>query len=264
MMDLEKITGEVAELCSDVGGYIREQAELISHSDIEEKGKQNLVTYVDREAEKRLVQGLGNILPGSEFLAEEFDYQRTGNEYTWVVDPLDGTTNFVHGLPIYSVSVALMKDEQIISGVVFQVQARECFYAWQGSGAYLDGYPIHVSHRSELNKSLLVTGFPYRHEGKLDQYLAIFKELVENSRGVRRLGSAAVDLCYVAAGRLEGFYEYGLHPWDVAAGAIILEQAGGKVSDFKGGNHYLFGKQLIATNGSLHQQLLEIIARHFQ
>jgi myo-inositol-1(or 4)-monophosphatase len=262
-MDLKRTTDQVCVLCEGVAAYIREQANIFSEGDIEEKGIQNLVTYVDREAEKQLVEGLGDILPGSDFLAEENEYERTNGAPTWIIDPLDGTTNFVHGLPIFSISVALMKGGQLLCGVVFHVTSRECYYAWKGSGAYMNGRPIKVSGQDQLKHSLLVTGFPYRHEGKLDQYLAIFKDLVEGSRGIRRLGSAAIDLCYVAAGRLEGFYEYGLNPWDVAAGALILQEAGGSITDFNGGNNYLYGGQLIATNGLVHNALIKIITSHF-
>ena len=262
-MDLKNITEKVIDLCSQTASYIIEQSLRLTASDVEEKGKQNLVTYVDRNSEKMLVRGLEDILPGSEFLAEEYDYKRKGDLPTWIIDPLDGTTNFVHGLPIYSISVSLMKDGELLCGVIYEIVGRECFSAWQGSPAYLNGKPMHVSKTSILERSLLVTGFPYEHGGKLEAYIRIFKELIEKSQGVRRLGSAAIDLCYVAAGRMEGFYEYGLNPWDVAAGALILQQAGGKVTDFQGGENYLYGKELLATNGLIHDELSEIIGRHY-
>jgi myo-inositol-1(or 4)-monophosphatase len=262
-MDLEKITLEVCELARGTGLYISEQAALISQSDIEEKGKKNLVTYVDRTAENMLVKGLGTILPGSEFIGEEFDYKREGKKPTWVIDPLDGTTNFIHGVPIFSISLALMLGEDVLSGVVYEISRKECFYAWQGSEAFLNGSKVRVSSIPDISGSLLVTGFPYLHEGKLERYLKIFKELTEKSHGLRRLGSAAVDMCYVAAGRMEGFYEYGLNPWDVAAGSLIVRQAGGKVTDFNGGDRYIHGREMLATNGHIHSELAEIIQRYF-
>lgn len=262
-MDLKDLTNQVCQLSAMTASYIQDQANVLSAGDVEEKGKQNLVTYVDRASESMLVEGLGKLLPGANVLAEESEYPITGSQYTWIIDPLDGTTNFIHGLPIYSISIALMKDTQLQIGVVYDIPRKECFYAWQGSEAYLNGKVIRVSQTTTLSSALLVTGFPYKLEGKLDRYLEIFKELIGKSRGVRRLGSAAIDLCYVAAGRMEGFYEYGLNPWDVAAGALILNQAGGKVTDFHGMDHYLHGKELIATNGWVHGQLQEIIIKHF-
>ena len=264
MMDLETITKEVCVLCQTVAGYIREQAAKFTPSDVEEKGRQNLVTYVDKTSEEKLVKGLSAILPGSEFIAEEFEYPRSGKGLTWVIDPLDGTTNFVHGVPLYSISVALMKDNRVLSGVIYHIPVEESYYAWDGGGAFLNNGPIRVSARQELESSLLVTGFPYRHEGRLDDYLEIFKELILKCRGVRRLGSAAIDLAYVAAGRMEGFYEYGLNSWDVAAGSLIVREAGGKVSDFRGGENFLFGREMIATNGRMHVELQEIIGKYFR
>jgi len=262
-MDLDKIKGDVIALCSKTAGYIREQSLSLKESDIEEKGKQNLVTYVDRSSEKMLVEGLSKILPGSGFIAEENTYERKGEAPTWIIDPLDGTTNFVHGLPVYSISIALMHEGAIKIGVVSDVTRNTTFHARAGAGAFLDDKNIRVSANAHLPSSLLVTGFPYDDMGRLDQYIDIFKELVRKARGVRRLGSAALDLCYVAAGYMDGFYEYGLNPWDVAAGALILEEAGGKVTDFHNGPGYLFGKELIATNGHIHNELREIINRHF-
>lgn len=262
-MDLEHITRQVIDLCIKTGAYISEQALLFATSDIEEKGKKNLVTYVDRTAEKMLTEGLAGLVLDADFLGEEFHYERLGHGPVWVIDPLDGTTNFVHGLPIYSISVGLMAKDRPVCGVVYHVPMNECFYAWQGGGAFLNGKAIRVSSRDGLEDSLLVTGFPYRHEGKLERYLEIFREITERSHGLRRLGSAAIDLCYVAAGRMEGFYEYGLNAWDVAAGAIILLEAGGKATDFNGGGNYIYGQELIATNGLIHNELEEIIFRHF-
>lgn len=262
-MQLDNITLQVCELCGETARYISAQAAVFRSADIEEKGLKNLVSYVDRKAEEMLVAGLEKVLPGSEFIAEEHDYQRRGGGYTWIIDPLDGTTNFIHGLPLYSISVGLMKDETLIAGVVFEVPHQECFYAWEGSQAFLNGTALKVSRAERLEKSLLVTGFPYDLEGKLSGYIGIFSELIERSRGVRRLGSAAIDLCYVAAGRMDGFYEYGLNPWDVAAGAVILRQAGGRISDFDGTDQYIFGKELVATNGLIHDELLAVIEKHF-
>lgn len=262
-MNLEKITLEARDLVIKTAGFIQEQAGRFTESDIEEKGNHNFVTYVDRESESRLVEGLKFILPEAGFIAEEGNYGDDRPELQWVIDPLDGTTNFVHRIPVFSISVALIRDQQVIAGIVHEVNRKESYYSWKGGEVFLNGQKIRVSKASLLKDSLLATGFPYLEEGKLAEYLRIFHDFTESSRGLRRLGSAAADLAYVACGRFEGFYEYGLNPWDVAAGTFLVSQAGGKVSDLRGGNDFLFGKEVIASNGMIHQDMLEIIRRHF-
>ncbi len=262
-MNLELITNKVIALCKTTGSFIRQEAQKIKSGDIEEKGPHNFVTYVDRHSEKLLVDGLSGILPGSGFLAEEGHYGDTNHPFRWIIDPLDGTTNFIHGLPIYSISVALQEDEVTILGVVYEINRDECFYSWAGSPAYLNGKLIHVSSASSLPDSLLVTGFPYVHDADLDKFTDLLNTFIRQTHGIRRLGSAAADLGYVACGRFEGFYEYGLNPWDVAAGALIVRNAGGMVTDFKGEDNYLFGRELMASNSHIHSAMLDIIHRHF-
>ncbi|MBC8436149.1 MAG: inositol monophosphatase, partial [Bacteroidetes bacterium] len=181
-------------------------------------------------------------------------------EFTWIIDPLDGTTNFIHGIPLISISVALKQENKILSGVIYEVGQREMFYTWDGASSYVNGETVRVSDTNKLIDSLFATGFPYYDYSRLDDYLDFFKFLMQHSRGIRRLGSAAADLAYVACGRFEGFYEYGLSPWDVAAGSLLVTNAGGRICDFKGGNKYLFGKEIIATNHSI----FEIFLNHFQ
>jgi myo-inositol-1(or 4)-monophosphatase len=174
---------------------------------------------------------------------------------------LDGTTNFIHGLPPFAISIALLDGSEIVMGVVYEMGLKECFYSWKGGGSYLNGKRISVSKAGKVNDSLIATGFPYYNYTYLDNFMTTVKFFMENSHGLRRLGSAATDIAYVACGRFEAFYEYGLNPWDVAAGIIILEQAGGKVSDFKGGTNYLYGGEIIATNGTIHDEFLRVINR---
>lgn len=262
-MNLERINLEVRELVIRTAGFITQQASRFTAEDIEEKGNHNFVTYVDRESELRLVDGLTAILPEAGFIAEEGNYGHDGRALQWIIDPLDGTTNFVHRIPVFSISVTLMEETRVISGVVYEVNRSECFYSWDGAPVFLNGRSVVVSKASVLKDSLLATGFPYLEEGKLNEYLRIFHDFTESTRGIRRLGSAATDLAYVACGRFEGFYEYGLSPWDVAAGAFLVLQAGGQVSDLHGGDDYLFGKQVLASNSLIHQGMLEIIRRHF-
>ena len=172
---------------------------------------------------------------------------------------MDGTTNFLHGLPIYAISVGLTRGNKIILGVIYHIVRQECFHAIEGGHAYCNGQIITVSHVKTLQQSLLATGFPYYHFEKQEIYLDIIKEFLEKSHGIRRLGSAAIDLAYVACGRLEGFFEYNLNPWDVAAGIFIVQQAGGTVTDFMGGNNVLFSGELCAANSGMHGEMLKII-----
>jgi myo-inositol-1(or 4)-monophosphatase len=222
-------------------------------ADIQSKGLHNYVTYVDQESERRIVERLSQILPGCGFIAEE-NPALMPDEHTWVIDPLDGTTNFIHGVPLYCISIGLMHRDDTIMGMIYEPNLNECFYTWKSAPSFLNGEIIHVSQSGKVSESLLATGFPYYDYGRLDEYLAIFKHLLQNSHGARRLGSAAADLAYTACGRYDGFFEYGLSPWDVNAGGILVKNAGGIVTDFLGGNNYIFGKQIIATNNLIHPE----------
>ena len=239
--------------------FIRKQSHEFDYSVVEHKGFNDLVSYVDKTAEEILVEGLQIVLPGCGFITEENTANSTTQKYKWIIDPLDGTTNFVHGVPCYCVSVALMEDDELVLGIIHEVNQDECFYAWKGSKAFLNGNAISVSKRSTLSESLIVTGFPYTNFSRLNEYMEIFDFCMKNTHGIRRPGSAAVDLAYVAAGRFEAFYEYGLNSWDVAAGAFIVQQAGGKVSDFNGGNDFVFGKEIIATNDLVFDEFLNVV-----
>ena len=187
----------------------------------------------------------------------------TQSEFNWIIDPLDGTTNFIHGVPVFCISIALQYKSEIILGVIYEINRDECFYSWKDDSAYLNNKIVQVSTNENLNHALLATGFPYYDYGKLDEYLKLFKYFMKNSRGVRRLGSAAADLAYVACGRFDGFYEYGLQPWDVAAGSFIVKQAGGMNSDFTGTDNFLFGKEIISANDKIYKRLAEVVLIHF-
>jgi myo-inositol-1(or 4)-monophosphatase len=181
----------------------------------------------------------------------------------WVIDPLDGTTNFIHGLPCFSISIGLLLKNVPILGVVYEINLDECFYSWQGAPAYLNGKEIHVSDRSHLRDSLLATGFPYHDYSRLEKYLALFNWCLKNTHGVRRLGSAAVDLVYVACGRFDAFFEYGLKPWDVVGGAFIVKQAGGVVTDFQGKDNFIYGGELVASNKAMGDEFLAVARKAF-
>jgi myo-inositol-1(or 4)-monophosphatase len=259
MNELKRIEAQVIALSEEVGQFIRNESQNFDKTRIEQKeGFNNLVSYVDKESEKRLVMDLSKILPGSGFIGEEGTSIKSTNEYTWVIDPLDGTTNFTHGLPPFAISIGLLKNNRPVLGVVYEVMAKECFYASEGNGAYCNGKSIRISSIQTLSESLLATGFPYYQFEKMDAYLAIIRTFLDQTHGIRRLGSAAVDLAYVACGRLEGFFEYNLNPWDVAAGGFIVEQAGGRVTDFQGGPNYLFGRELCA-GGAVQPEMQRII-----
>lgn len=237
------------EIARSTGKFMANERKSFDSSKIESKGLHDLVSYVDKESEKRIISALQVLLPESGFMAEEGTTDIHGERFNWVIDPLDGTTNYIQGLPIYAVSIGLLDRDELVLGVVYEVGRDECFYAWKDGGAYLNGESIRVSDRNNIHDALLATGFPYSEFSQLDEYLKFLKWAMTEARGVRRLGSAATDLAYVAAGRFDAFWEYDLKPWDVAAGAVIVKEAGGIVTDYKGENNFLFGREIIATNG---------------
>ena len=259
---MQKLLQDVIVLVKDTGDFIRQEAARFDTSKIEYKGKNDLVSYVDKTAEEMLVKGLEQIMPGSGFIAEEGTKNRKSDIYNWIIDPLDGTTNFTHGIPVYAISIALMKRGQLVMGVVYELNRDECFHAVKGQGAYLNHMPIKVSEIKTLDRALLATGFPYYDFEQMKQYLSIINDLMHETHGLRRMGSAAVDLAYTACGRFEGFFEYNLNAWDVAAGALIVQEAGGMVTDFKGGEDFLFGRQIAAGNVT-QPQMLKTIQRHW-
>ena len=263
-MNLEEITSQVADLARQTGEFVRKAASEFNRESIEYKGLNDMVSYVDKETEERLVDGLRKIFPEAGFIAEEGTGQKTDNqEFTWIIDPVDGTTNYMHGLPVFAISIALMQKDEIVSGVVYEINRDECFTAWLGGGAYLNNKLIKVSSAKYLKDSLIATGFPYYDFDKMENYLNILKELMQKSHGLRRLGAASVDLVYTACGRFEGFFEYNLKPWDVAAGTLIVQEAGGKVTDFKRGNDFIFGRELIA-GCEMFLELEEVISRNWK
>jgi myo-inositol-1(or 4)-monophosphatase len=263
-MNLQEITSKVANLSRHTGEFVRKAASEFNRDSIEYKGLNDMVSYVDKETEERLVEGLRKILPVAGFIAEEGTGQKTENqEFAWIIDPVDGTTNYMHGLPVFAISIALMQKDKIVSGVVYEINRDECFTAWLGGGAYLNVKPIKVSSAKYLKDSLIAMGFPYYDFDKMNNYLNILRELMQKSHGLRRLGAASVDLVYTACGRFEGFFEYNLKPWDVAAGTLIVQEAGGKVTDFKGGNDFIFGRELIA-GCEMFLELEEVISRNWK
>ncbi len=275
-LDLPFLRKEVSSLAEKVAKFIYKEAQDFDKEDIEVKSFNSLVSYVDKEAEKRIVERLRELLPQAGIIAEEGTGTPKEEGFNWIIDPLDGTTNFVHGIPVYSISIALAHTEknnsekennktELLVGVVYEVNRNECFAAHQNGGATLNGKKITVSGEKELGKSLIATGFPYEDFDRIEDYLFMMGTMMKAAHGLRRLGSAAVDLAFVAAGRFEGYFEYNLNAWDVAAGALIVKEAGGIVSDFEGNeivDNYVFGKQIIAAT-NIHSQILELVREVF-
>src|ERR1700744_4963366 len=262
-MHLESLANQVMAVSKEAGEFIRQERKSFDPEKIEYKGLNDLVSYVDKTAEKIIVTHLKKILPEAGFITEEKTENKLADRFNWIIDPLDGTTNFIHGVPTFSVSIALQEYDELVFGVVYEVNLDECFYAWKDAPAYLNGKEIKVSSNPTVGTSLIATGFPYYDFEKQPAYIALFTELMKSCHGLRRLGSAAVDLAYTACGRFEAFYEYNLNPWDIAAGIVIVRQAGGEVVNFKGGNEVLNTRELLATNGKITGELLGIVQKYF-
>jgi myo-inositol-1(or 4)-monophosphatase len=233
------------------------------------KAPNDFVTEVDRSAEAAIIEVLANAYPDHDFLAEETGTagaatknNAAASEYVWIIDPLDGTTNFIHGFPQYAVSIALSYRGQITQAVVYDPVHNDLFVASKGKGAMLNDRRIRVSQRDRLDESLIGTGFPFRDFSTLDLYVAMFKEFTQKTAGVRRPGAAALDLAYVACGRLDGFFEIGLMPWDAAAGSLLITEAGGLIGNFKGEENYLFHENIIGASPKIFGQMVTMLSRY--
>ncbi|MDR2928466.1 MAG: inositol monophosphatase [Cytophagaceae bacterium] len=262
-INYEYICLNVADIARNTGLRLRKMRDDAGIK-ITQKGKNDFVTQFDRAVEQSLVELLSAMLPSAGFIAEEGTSDKRGERFNWVIDPIDGTTNFIHGLFPYCISIALMEGSEVVVGVIYEVGFDECFYAWKHGKAMLNGNEIHVSRAATVADSLIATGFPYTDFGLIDRFMDSLQYFMQKSHGMRRLGSAAADLAYVACGRVDAFYEYGLKPWDVAAGALIVQQAGGNVADFTGNNGYIFGRQLVAANSLVFDEFMQITAMFLQ
>lgn len=263
MVEPEKILQETITVVRAAGDFIAAERRNFSEARIEAKGTNDLVSYVDKEAEKLLINDLQNILPQAGFIAEESAPGKSKSEWNWIIDPLDGTTNFIHNIPAYAVSVALARGNDIQVGVIYNIPQQEMFYASRGGKAFLNNKTIKVSQHAKLGDCLVATGFPVKNFDRIQGFQKATEYFMRNTRGIRRLGAAAVDLCYVACGRFDGFFEYNLNAWDVAAGALIVEAAGGTVSDFNGSGNYLFGKAIIASNEKVYNEFQKVVSEGF-
>lgn len=262
-MNYELLCSKVIAITRLTGNFIRKESMNFDANAVEFKGLNDLVSYVDKTAEKQLVRNLAKLIPGAGFTTEEETVNSRGAVYNWIIDPLDGTTNFIHGIPTYAISVALYEDDQPVIGVVYEINRGEMFFTYKGGAAYLNNKEIHVSTRTSLADSLLATGFPYYQFDKQAQYMQLFSEMMQKCHGLRRIGSAATDLAYVACGRFDAFFEYNLNAWDVAAGAYLVQQAGGNIMNFSGGAEFLEKREILASNGLIHEDILAVMNAHF-
>ena len=258
-MNLDNIVNQVIELTYKVGEFISNERKVFSKSAVETKGIHDFVSYVDKQAEDKLVKGLREILPQSGFIAEENTASHSNEEYIWIIDPLDGTTNFIHNVTPHAISIALQYKSKTVLGVIYEMGGDEMFYSWEGTPVYCNKSKISVSSSKHLSDSLIATGFHINDFERLQNHLKVVEQIVKKSHGIRRHGSAATDLAYMAAGRFDGFFEYGLSPWDVAAGAFLVQQANGVVTDYSGNKNYLFGREIAVGTPEVHKELLKII-----
>jgi len=246
------------------GDIIRKSIGTLSDRDVDSKQAADYVTRVDRESEDAIVKIICDEYPDHAILGEESHKEAFSGGYRWIIDPLDGTTNFIHSYPVFSVSIAVEENGSIVAGVIYDPTRNDLFTAIRGKGAFLNNVKLKVSTLLNKGRALVTTGFPFRQKEHIDNYLKLFKNILLKTSDLRRAGSAALDLAYLAAGRCDGFFEIGLSPWDVAAGSLMIEEAGGIVSDFGGGNSYIETGNIVAGTSLTHPLLLEETMKVFK
>ncbi|MBL7826048.1 MAG: inositol monophosphatase [Saprospiraceae bacterium] len=263
-INLQQLISLARAAVTETAVFINHETGKVQAGQIEEKFLNGLVSYVDRTAEEMLVKQLSAILPQAAFVTEEETVAQTSEAgLKWIIDPLDGTTNFLYGVPHFSISVALQSTDELLLGIVHHVPANEQFYAWKDGGAWCNDQAIQVSRRAELRQALISTGFPYHNFERAEGWFNALRRFMEEGRGVRRFGSAALDLAWVACGRFDVFFEYGLNAWDVAAGALLVKEAGGHVCDFSGGQAFIDKKEMLATNDLCFDATFNLIHKSF-
>lgn len=261
MRDFLTVAMESAKLAGEI---IRKKMGNLSNDEITKKSISDYVTEVDIQSEKTIIEHIKKHFPQHQIMAEESSNDYKKAEYLWIIDPLDGTTNFIHGFPVFAISLALIYKGELILGVIYDPSRNDLFYAEKGSGAFLNGQKIKVSSIKDPALSLIATGFPFRNKQYIDSYIKIFHSLLYSVSDLRRPGAAAIDLAYVACGRVDGFFEFALSPWDIAAGSLLIKEAGGVVSDFEGGDEYLKTGHIIAGNPVIHSFLVKKIKEILQ
>ena len=257
------ITERVIELSKEVASYIEKESLDFSLDTVETKSKNDFVSYVDQESERRIVKVLKEIMPEAGFVTEEGTAVEQGEDYLWIIDPLDGTTNFIHASTPYAISIALTYKQEPVVGVIYEITRNEIFYAWKGSKAYLNGTEINVSGTDKLSEALIVCGRPHHYMERYPELLNSVDYFMKNTHGLRLSGSAASDLAYVACGRYDGRFEFNLKPWDIAAGVLIIKQAGGYISDFNGENNYFLNGSVLASNKNIFDEFKKVIGGLF-
>lgn len=257
--DLKGLTLSVCGIVRVVGSYLREQRECLSMDEVEQKHSHDYVSYVDKQSEEQLVDALRQLPVKAGFITEEKTVSYQGEEYCWIIDPLDGTTNFIHHYAPSAISIALRRGDEILLGVVYEICADECYYAWSKGGSYLDGTPLKVNKEDNIDKALLCLELPYDFLKYTPMAIHLIKTFYGKAAGIRMNGSAAVALCYVAAGRLDGWIERYIRIWDISAGILIIREAGGLVTDFDGDEDCLDKDDIVASNNTIHPDLLEAI-----
>jgi len=258
-LDLHQICDATRAVSNKAAQFIMSEIGDVQQSDIEVKDVNSLVSYVDKGAEKIIVNALSELIPEAGFLTEEDTVENQRKDYTWIIDPLDGTTNSLNDVPHFAVSIALSYKDELLVGVVHEVNSDEQFYAWKDGGAYLNGDPIKISAKPNIGDVLIATGFPYTNDYQTEGLFNNIKEWLMRTRGIRRMGSAALDLAYVACGRFGAYYESMLNPWDVAAGTLIVREAGGVVSNYDGNEDQIDGKETLAAAPQFYQEVREIL-----
>jgi myo-inositol-1(or 4)-monophosphatase len=253
---LNKAADEAGKILNEYYGTIFEIGRKRDYSD--------LVTEVDKKSEAKIIEVVHSVFPKHNVLSEEAGDLEMKSDYVWIVDPIDGTINYAHALPIFGISIALEYKKEIVLGMVYNPMSGERFYAEKGNGSYLNGKKIKVSATEHLRDSLLVTGFPYGAKSNNDHCIDHFVNFVKEGLPIRRLGSAALDICWLACGRFDGFWESNLNAWDVAAAYLILTEAGGKVTDFFGKEYSVYDKQILGSNGKIHSEMMEVLKKAYE
>jgi myo-inositol-1(or 4)-monophosphatase len=260
VMEWLKICEQALPAVQQVGAFIVGELGKVQAADVEDKSVNSLVSYVDKQSEIQLVEALHRILPTATFITEEATIQNEKSELTWIIDPLDGTTNFLHGIPCFSVSVGLQCEGELVVGIVLEPTRKELFYAAHQQGAFLNGNRIKVRAAASFSDSLIAIGFPYNDGVRVREVLDMFETFQKESRGIRRLGSAALDLAYTAAGRFDAYFEGGINIWDIAGGALLVKEAGGIVTDYEGGQNYLTTGEIIAAAPNVYPRLKSLVS----
>lgn len=275
MKSLEELTSSVCRIAVEAGSFLREERKTFTPDKVEEKGTHDYVSYVDKESERRIVEQVSHLLPEAGFIAEEGHGSHSSESYCWLIDPLDGTTNFIHDSAPYCVSIALCDQEEMLLGVVYEVCRNELFFAWKGGKAYLStaqeraigwnfgslppAHPVHVSGVTSFENAFIGLGFPYDWESYKSTAHHLIENLYGRVGGLRLLGACAAELCYIAAGRFDGRIESSLGAWDIAAGSLILRCAGGQITDYRNNDIFYEGKEVVASNGKIHDYLIKTV-----